>query len=332
MKYQNMLKNGKIQCTICPRNCILSEGQEGFCHVRKRVNNEIILTTYGYNTGLAIDPIEKKPLYQFYPTSPILSFGTLGCCMGCQFCQNWHISKSKEDANKLNQTSPEDIVRIAKDYNCKSVAFTYNDPIIFFEYALDTAKLCRQNGIKTVAVTSGYINPEPAKEFFNLMDAANIDLKGFSEQFYKKNCLAKLQPVLDTIKYAVNETNCHVELTTLLIEGENDRQEEIQAQCEWIKENLGNCVPLHFSAFFPKYNFSNREATSFETLLKAYKIAKNTGLKYVYTGNLTNTETSTTYCKNCGKPVIIRNGYQLLGYNLTDGKCNNCQTPCDGCF
>lgn len=332
MKYQNMLKNGKIQCTICPRNCILSEGQEGFCHVRKRVNNEIILTTYGYNTGLAIDPIEKKPLYQFYPTSPILSFGTLGCCMGCQFCQNWHISKSKEDANKLNQTSPEDIVRIAKDYNCKSVAFTYNDPIIFFEYALDTAKLCRQNGIKTVAVTSGYINPEPAKEFFNLMDAANIDLKGFSEQFYKKNCLAKLQPVLDTIKYAVNETNCHVELTTLLIEGENDRQEEIQAQCEWIKENLGNCVPLHFSAFFPKYNFSNRQATSFETLLKAYKIAKNTGLKYVYTGNLTNTETSTTYCKNCGKPVIIRNGYQLLGYNLTDGKCNNCQTPCDGCF
>lgn len=332
MKYQNLLKNGKIQCTICPRNCALSEGQEGFCHVRKNVNGNIILTTYGYNTGLAIDPIEKKPLYQFYPTTPILSLGTLGCCMGCQFCQNWNISKSREDCTKLNKTSPEEIVQIAKHYNCKSVAFTYNDPIIFFEYAVDTAKLCRENGIKTVAVTSGYINPEPAKEFFAVMDGANIDLKGFSEKFYKKNCLAKLQPVLDTIKYAVNETDCHVELTTLLIEGENDRIEELQAECEWISENLGDCIPIHFSAFSPKYKFAKRRPTSFETLLKAYKIAKDTGLKYVYTGNLTNTETSSTYCKNCGKPVIIRNGYQLLQYNLQEGKCVHCGTRCDGQF
>ena len=308
MKYQNLLKNGKIQCTICPRNCALSEGQEGFCHVRKNVNGNIILTT------------------------PILSFGTLGCCMGCQFCQNWNISKSREDCTKLNKTSPEEIVQIAKHYNCKSVAFTYNDPIIFFEYAVDTAKLCRENGIKTVAVTSGYINPEPAKEFFAVMDGANIDLKGFSEKFYKKNCLAKLQPVLDTIKYAVNETDCHVELTTLLIEGENDRIEELQAECEWILKNLGDCIPIHFSAFSPKYKFAKRRPTSFETLLKAYKIAKDTGLKYVYTGNLTNTETSSTYCKNCGKPVIIRNGYQLLQYNLQEGKCVHCGTQCDGQF
>lgn len=328
-----MLKNGKIQCTICPRNCKLSEGQEGFCHVRKNINNEIILTTYGYNTGLAIDPIEKKPLYQFYPTTGILSFGTLGCCMGCQFCQNWQTTKSMEDVTKLNKTSPDEIVEIAKNYNCKSVAFTYNDPIIFFEYAIDTAKLCRKNGIKTVAVTSGFMNPDPAKEFYSLMDGANIDLKGFSEKFYKKNCLAKLQPILDTIKYAVNDTDCHVELTTLLIEGENDRIEELQAECEWIKENLGDTIPIHFSAFTPKYNFAKRRPTSFETLLKAYKIAKDTGLKYVYTGNLTNIETSTTYCKKCGKPVIIRNGYQLLGYNLDkEGRCTNCQTTCDGRF
>lgn len=332
MKYQNMLKNGKIQCEICPRNCKLSEGQEGFCHVRKNINGEINLTTYGYNTGLAIDPIEKKPLYQFYPTSSVLSFGTLGCNMGCQFCQNWHISKSKDDISKLNKTSPQEIVQIAKNYNCKSVAFTYNDPIIFFEYAIDTAKLCRQNGIKTVAVTSGFINPEPAKEFFSVMDSTNIDLKAFSERFYRKNCLAKLQPVLDTIKYVANETDCHLELTTLLIEGENDSDEEIKSECEWIIENVGDCVPLHFSAFFPKYKFQNREQTKFSTLSRAYNIAKKTGLKYVYTGNITNVESSTTYCKSCGVPVIVRNGYQLLKYDLKNGICMNCYTLCDGEF
>jgi pyruvate formate lyase activating enzyme len=332
MKYQNILQNGKIQCTICPRNCILSEGQEGFCHVRKNINQNIQLTTYGYNTGLAIDPIEKKPLYQFYPTTPILSFGTLGCNMGCQFCQNWNISKNKSDPTSLNKTSPQEIVEIAKKYNCKSVAFTYNDPIIFFEYALDCAKLCKENGIKTVAVTSGFINPEPAKEFFNLMDGANIDLKGFSQKFYGKNCLAKLQPVLDTIKYAANETNCHIELTTMLIEGENDSEDEIKAECEWIIKNIGDCVPLHFSAFFPQYKFQNRKQTSFETLVKAYNIAKITGIKYVYTGNLSNVQTSTTYCKNCGKPIIVRNSYQMLEYNLEQGRCKFCSTQCDGRF
>lgn len=332
MKYQNILQNGKVQCTICPRNCILSEGQEGFCHVRKNINNEINLTTYGYNTGLAIDPIEKKPLYQFYPTTPILSFGTLGCNMGCQFCQNWNISKSKANPQSLNKTSPQEIVQIAKKYNCKSVAFTYNDPIIFFEYALDSAKLCHENNIKTVAVTSGFINPEPAKEFFSHMDGANIDLKGFSQKFYGKNCLAKLQPILDTIKYAANETNCHIELTTMLIEGENDSEEELNSECEWILNNIGDCVPLHFSAFFPQYKFQNRKQTSFETLVKAYNIAKKAGIKYVYTGNLSNIQTSTTYCKTCGRPIIIRNGYQLLEYHLINGKCEYCSTACDGRF
>ena len=332
MKYQNILSNDKIQCTICPRNCILAEGQEGFCHVRKNVNNEIVLTTYGYNTGLAIDPIEKKPLYQFYPTTKVLSFGTLGCNMGCQFCQNWHISKNNSEVESLNKTSPEEIVQIARTHNCESVAFTYNDPIIFFEYALDCAKLCRQAGIKTVAVTSGYMNLEPAKEFFKYMDGANIDLKAFSQRFYSKNCRAKLQPVLDIIKYVANETNCHLELTTLLIEGENDSEEELQAECNWILDNIGDSVPLHFSAFFPKYKFNDRKPTDFETLLKAYNIAKKTGLKYVYTGNITNVETSTTYCKNCNKPVIVRNGYQLLEYNLVNGYCKFCAAKCDGNF
>lgn len=332
MKYQNTLKDDKVQCVICPRNCILKDGQEGFCHVRKNIDGEIVLTAYGYNTGLAIDPVEKKPLYQFYPQSSVLSFGTLGCNMGCQFCQNWYTTKSRDDSRLLKKTSPEEIVKIAKNYNCTSVAFTYNDPVIFFEYAIDTAKLCRDYGIKTIAVTSGYINPEPSRNFFKYMDGANIDLKGFSEKFYKKNCLAHLKPVLETIKYAVNETNCWVELTTMLIDGENDTENVIKRECEWILKNLGDYVPLHFSAFFPRYNFSDREATKFSTLLNAYRIAKNCGLKYVYTGNLTNIETSTTYCKNCGRPVILRNGYELLQYNLNNGRCIYCNTICDGWF
>lgn len=332
MKYQNILNDDKVQCTVCPRNCILKNGQEGFCHVRKNENGEIILTTYGYNTGLSIDPIEKKPLYQFYPKSSVLSFGTLGCNMGCQFCQNWRTTKNKSDSRLLNKTSPEEIVQIAKEYNCKSVAFTYNDPIIFFEYAVDTAKLCKENGIKTISVTSGFINPEPAKEFFKYMDAANIDLKGFSEEFYKKNCLAHIEPVLETIKYVKNETECWLELTTMLIEGENDTEEEIKSECRWILENLGDDVPLHFSAFFPSYKFTDKKATKFSTLLKAYEIAVDMGLKYVYTGNLTNTKTSSTYCKNCHNAVIIRNSYELLQYNLCEGRCVYCGTQCDGRF
>ena len=333
MKYQNVLTNGNIQCEICPRQCILKNGQRGFCHVRKNENGSIILDTYGYNTGLAIDPIEKKPLYQFYPTSGVLSFGTLGCHMGCKFCQNWQTTKNRSDCKACNKTSPEEIVQIAKNYNCKSVAFTYNDPIIFFEYAIDTAKLCRKSNIKTVAVTSGYINTEPAKEFFNFMDAANIDLKGFSEEFYSKYCMAHLQPVLDTIKYVCNETDCHVELTTLLIPKLNDSDDIIKAECDWILNNVGDSVPLHFSAFFPNYKLRNIASTDFSILQNAYNIAKNAGLKYIYTGNLTNIQTSATYCKNCGKQIITRNGYQLLEYNLLQGgKCRFCGALCDGRF
>ena len=333
MNYQTILKDEKIRCTICPRKCVLSDGQEGFCRVRKNVNGEITLTTYGYNTGLAIDPVEKKPLYQFYPGTQVLSFGTFGCNMGCLFFFYFQTTKIKSDCRLLNKTTPEEIVQIAKKYSCKSVAFTYNDPVIFFEYAIDTARLCRQEGIKTIAVTSGYINPEPAKEFFKYMDAANIDLKGFSENFYRKNCMAHLAPVLDTIKYAANETDCLIELTTMLIEEENDSDDMIKKECEWILENLGDCVPLHFSAFFPRYKFSDRKQTDFSTLLRAYSIAQKAGLKYIYTGNLTNTETSSTYCKNCSRAVIVRNGYRLIEYNLDKkGSCRFCGTKCDGRF
>ena len=329
MKYQKII-NEKTQCLICPRKCTLSNGQRGFCYVRRNENSEIVLDTYGYNTGLAIDPVEKKPLYHFFPSSKVLSFGTLGCNIGCLFCQNYNITKVKYPISNCQKASPEQIVQTALKYGCKAVAFTYNDPIIFFEYAIDTAKLCRQAGIKTIAVTSGYINEDSGKEFFGHMDSANIDLKGFSERFYSKNSMAHLQPVLDTIKYVARETNCFVELTTMLIEGENDG--DVEKECEWILNNLGADVPLHFSAFFPRYKFSDRSQTKFETLINAYNTAQKIGLNYVYTGNLATVETSTTYCKNCHKPLIKRNGYTILENNLIDGKCPNCGTILDGCF
>lgn len=332
MQYQNTLNDNKVQCTICPRNCQLTEGQKGFCQVRQNIQGNVVLTSYGYNTGLAIDPIEKKPLYHFYPGSKVLSFGTLGCNMGCQFCQNWHISKSKENPKKLNFTEPEKIAVLAQKLNCKSVAFTYNDPIIFFEYAIDTAKICHEMDIKTVAVTAGYISPEPRKEFFAHMDAANVDLKGFSEDFYKRNCLAKLGPVLDTIKYIKQETNCWLELTTLLIEGENDSNEELEKECAWIVENLGTDVPLHFSAFHPAYKFMNHPSTRLVTLLRAYGIAKKAGIKYIYTGNTLDVETSTTYCHSCSKPIIKRDGFSVLENNLEQAKCKFCGEKCGGVF
>lgn len=332
MQYQNTLNDNVVQCTICPRNCKLAEGQKGFCQIRQNIQGNVVLTSYGYNTGLSVDPIEKKPLYHFYPGSKVLSFGTLGCNMGCQFCQNWHISKSKEDPKKLNFTEPEKIAVLAQKLGCKSVAFTYNDPIIFFEYAIDTAKICHETGIKTVAVTAGYISPEPRKEFFSHMDAVNVDLKGFSEDFYKKNCLAKLGPILETIKYIKNETKCWMELTTLLIEGENDSNEELEKECAWIVENLGPEVPLHFSAFHPAYKFLDKRPTRLVTLLRAYGIAKKAGIKYIYTGNMVDIETSTTYCHACTKAIIKRDGFSVLENNMEKDQCKFCGVKCEGVF
>lgn len=332
MKYQNIL-NDKVQCTICPRYCVLKENQRGFCNIRQNINGNIVLTSYGFNTGLAIDPIEKKPLFHFYPSSKVLSFGTTGCNLGCRFCQNWRTSKSKINPQLLNNTTPEQIALLAKTHKCKSVAFTYNEPTIFLEYAIDTATACKELGIKTVAVTAGYINSEPRAEFFKYIDAANIDLKAFSDTFYKKNCMAHLAPVLETIKYVKQETNTWLELTTLLIEGENDNEQEIHAQCEWIAENLGDRVPLHFSAFHPAYEFSEKAATQIPTLFRAIEIAKSKGLKYVYAGNISNMKSTTTYCPNCQKPVIVRSNYLIADYNLDEnGNCIYCKTKCDGYF
>ena len=332
MKYQNTLKD-RVQCLLCPRQCVLKNNQRGFCHIRQNIDGNVVLTSYGYNTGLAIDPIEKKPLYHFYPASRVLSFGTVGCNLGCKFCQNWNISKSKINPQKLNKTSPELIAQLAKKHKCKSVAFTYNEPNIFMEYAIDTAIACKNMEIKTVAVSAGYINPEPRAELFKYIDAVNVDLKAFNNDFYKRNCMASLQPVLETLKYIKKETDTWLEVTTLLIEGENDSEKELHSECEWIYENLGENVPIHFSAFRPSYKFSERSSTQIPTLIKAIEIAKSKGLKYVYSGNVSNPQTSTTYCKTCGKPVIIREGYFIASYNLDDeGRCEFCETKCDGQF
>ncbi|MBS0299167.1 MAG: AmmeMemoRadiSam system radical SAM enzyme [Proteobacteria bacterium] len=332
-KYWHRLDDGRIQCDLCPRDCKLHEGQRGACFVRGRVGDAMVLTTYGRSSGFCVDPIEKKPLNQFYPGSSVLSFGTAGCNLACKFCQNWDISKSRSFDKLLDQASPEAIARCAEQYHCKSVAFTYNDPVIFAEYAMDVADACHAKGIKTVAVTAGYIHAEPRRDFFAKMDAANVDLKAFTEAFYVKQTGSHLQPVLDTLRYLKHETDVWLELTTLLIPGLNDSSEEISAMSHWIMKELGPDVPLHFSAFHPDYKLDDIPPTPPETLIRARKIALDAGLHYVYTGNVHNIEGDTTYCPGCGSAVIVRDWYEIKRYHLTaDGRCENCNGAIAGRF
>lgn len=332
-RYWHMIEDGRMQCDLCPRDCKLHEGQRGACFVRMRQNGQMILTTYGRSSGFCIDPIEKKPLNHFYPGSSVLSFGTAGCNLACKFCQNWDISKSKDMDKMMDQASPEAIALAAAQYGCKSVAFTYNDPVIFAEYAMDVADACHARGIKTVAVTAGYMHDQARREFYAKMDAANVDLKAFTDDFYFKLTGAHLQPVLDTLRYLKHETDVWFEITTLLIPGKNDSDEEITAMCLWIKKELGVDVPLHFSAFHPDYKMSGTPPTPPATLIRARNIAINAGLQYVYTGNVHNLEGDTTFCPNCHTPLIVRDWYQINQYLLTeDGRCPNCATAIAGRF
>lgn len=332
-KYWHKLDDGRIQCDVCPRNCKLREGQRGLCFVRANQDNQIQLTTYGRSSGYCVDPIEKKPLNHFLPGTPVLSFGTAGCNLACKFCQNWDISKSRDIDTLADHAMPQDIAAAAKRLNCMSVAFTYNDPVIFMEYAMDVAKECHKLGLYSVAVSAGYINPEPRKEMYTYMDAANIDLKAFTEHFYYKITGAHLQPVLDTLEYLKKETQVWFEITTLLIPDENDSSKEIEDMSQWILEHLGPDVPLHFSAFHPDWKMMDKPRTPFETLQRAREIALKNGLHYVYTGNVHDPNGSSTYCPQCHMPVIIRDWYQLLGYELDgSGHCLNCQTKIAGVF
>jgi len=330
-RYWHRLDDGRIQCDLCPRDCRLHEGQRGACFVRQRVGDAMVLTTYGRSSGFCIDPIEKKPLNQFLPGSSVLSFGTAGCNLACKFCQNWDISKSREMDTLMDEASPQTIAAAAKADGCRSVAFTYNDPVIFAEYAMDTADACRELGIKAVAVTAGYIGTEARRDFYAKMDAANVDLKGFTDEFYVKLCGAHLQPVLDTLAYLRHETDVCTEITTLLIPGKNDSDAEIEAESRWIMRELGPDVPLHFTAFHPDYKLTDIAHTPAATLSRARKIALAEGLRYVYTGNVHDREGGTTFCPGCAKPVIVRDWYEILSYTLTpEGRCPHCDTALPG--
>jgi len=332
-RWWHRLDDGRIQCDLCPRDCRLHEGQRGLCFVRARQGDAMVLTTYGRSSGFCIDPIEKKPLNHFYPGSSVFSFGTAGCNLACKFCQNWDISKSREMDRLMDAASPERIAEVALDQGCRSVAFTYNDPVIFAEYAMDTADACHALGVQTVAVTAGYMHAQPRREFYAKMDAANVDLKGFTERFYFAQTGAHLAPVLDTLQYLKHDTACWLEITTLLIPGHNDSVDEIEAQSRWIADNLGLDVPLHFTAFHPDYKMTTTPRTPPATLMRAREIALARGLQHVYTGNVHDRAGGTTSCNGCGAPLIERDWHAIVRYDVSDdGRCPHCDTALEGRF
>ena len=336
-RYWHTLDDGRVQCDLCPRFCKLRDGQRGLCFVRANKGGEVVLTTYGRSSGFCVDPIEKKPLNHFLPGTPVLSFGTAGCNLTCKFCQNWDISKSREFDKLQAKATPEMIAEAAVKTGCSSVAVTYNDPVIFLEYAVDVAQACHERGIKMVAVTAGYICEEPRVEFYRHMDAANVDLKGFTEGFYKGLCSASLAAVLETLKYLKHETDVWFEITNLLIPDENDGEAEIEEMTGWVMDNLGPDVPMHFSAFHPDWKMMDKENTPLETVVRARRIAIKNGIRYAYTGNVHDPEGDATYCHNCQDMLIGRDWYELHSWDVSfegnyTGNCPNCGTPVAGVF
>ena len=332
-RYWHQLEDGRLQCDVCPRYCKLREGQRGLCYVRQRLDDEIRLVSYGRSSGFCIDPIEKKPLNHFYPGSAVLSFGTAGCNLACKFCQNWDMSKSREMDTLADSASPQKLALVAKELDCLSVAFTYNDPVIFLEYAIDVADACRKLNLHPVAVTAGYIDSEPRAEFFSMMDAANVDLKAFSERFYRKICGGSLLPVLETLEYIHHDTDCWLEITNLLIPGENDSDDELHAMTQWVVEKLGPDVPMHFTAFHPDWKMRDIERTPTATLTRERKIAIENGIHYAFTGNVHDAGGSSSYCPQCKNLLVERDWYRLGHWGLQDqGNCDQCGSQIPGHF
>lgn len=332
-RYWHVTDDGRVQCDVCPRACRMHEGQRGLCFVRGVEGGEVKLFTYGRSSGFCVDPIEKKPLNHFLPGTSVLSFGTAGCNLACKFCQNWDMSKSREMDTLQDRASPEDLADAAQRLGCASVAYTYNDPVIFMEYAIDVAQACRERGIKSVAVTAGYMCDQPRREFYSCMDAANVDLKGFTERFYRKICGAELSAVLETLEFLKHETRVWFEITTLLIPDENDSDAELDAMTQWIIDKLGPDVPLHFTAFHPDWKMRDKPPTPPATLARARSIAIRNGLRYVYSGNVHDPEGASTYCHGCGTRVIERDWYELGEWRLdSKGACRNCGTQIPGVF
>ena len=332
-RYWHPLSDGRIQCDLCPRECRLREGQRGFCFVRQHIGGHMVLTTYGRSTGFCIDPIEKKPLNHFYPGTAVLSFGTAGCNLGCKFCQNHETSTATHIDELADRAGPADLATAAQDWGCTSVAFTYNDPVIFAEYAMDVAAVCRAVGIHTVAVTAGYLQGSARRDFFTDMSAANIDLKGFRDDFYRKVTGGRLATVLDTLTYLRSHTDVWLEITTLLIPGHNDDPGELKQQADWIVAELGSDTPVHFSAFHPDHRMLDTPRTPPATLTRAREIALDAGLRYVYTGNVHDRTGDTTFCARCGTGLIVRDWHRVLAYHLTaEGACPSCTHPLPGHF
>lgn len=324
--------DGRVECGLCPHRCALKDGQRGICFVRRARGGAIDLDTYGRVSGIAVDPMEKKPLYHFLPGTATLSVGTLGCNLACRFCQNWHISRpSDESALADGEVAPADLAGAARRAGCPSVSFTYNEPIVSFEYTLDSADACRAAGLRSVAVTAGYIEPGPGAEFFGAMDAANVDLKSFDERFYRRLCGAHLQPALDTLGQIHDATRCWLEVTTLVIPGENDSDAELRRLSEWIAGRLGPDVPVHFSAFHPNHRMIEHPATAAASLRRARDIARRAGIRHAYTGNVVDDEGSTTFCHGCGAVLILRDGFAVRENRLRPGgACPACGVVCAG--
>ncbi|MCC6709674.1 MAG: AmmeMemoRadiSam system radical SAM enzyme [Gammaproteobacteria bacterium] len=332
-RYWQRLADGRVQCDLCPRACKMHAGQRGLCFVRGATAAGVVLASYGRSSGLCIDPIEKKPLNHFHPGTAVLSLGTAGCNLACKFCQNWDISKSREHHTLTVRAMPDDIAAAALAHGCQSVAFTYNDPVIFHEYALDIAAACHARNIKTVAVTAGYVCAAPRAEFFAVMDAANVDLKSFNADFYQRVTGSALAAVLETLEYIAHETRTWLEITTLVIPGLNDSDSELRALSTWVREHLGAAVPLHFSAFHPDWKMRDVPPTPPATLTRARRIALDAGLQYVYTGNVHDAVGDATYCHACGHTLIQRDWYEIRDYALTaQGRCPHCDAPCAGRF
>ncbi|MBI4957029.1 MAG: AmmeMemoRadiSam system radical SAM enzyme [Myxococcales bacterium] len=332
-RYWSRLPDGRVVCELCPRACKLREGQRGMCFVRARHDDAVVLTTYGRSSGFCVDPIEKKPLNHFLPGTPVLSFGTAGCNLACSFCQNWDISKSRAMDTLADRASPAEIAAAAVASGSRSVAYTSHVPVIGLAYAVDVAAACHARGVRTVAVTAGYICPEPRAELFRHIDAANVDLKAFTEEFYFRQTKSHIEPVKDTLVYLKRETDVWLELTTLLIPGLNDSSDELDALSRWVVDALGPDVPLHFTAFHPDYKLLDRPATPPATLARARAIALGNGVRYVYTGNVHDPSGGSTYCHACGAMLIERDWYRLGKYALTpDGSCAACGVRCAGVF
>lgn len=332
-RYWHALADGRVQCDVCPRACKLRDGQRGLCFIRSRRGDEIVLTSYGRSSGFCLDPIEKKPLNHFLPGTPVLSFGTAGCNLACRFCQNWDISKSREIESLSSVAPPDKIASIAKTLGAPSIAFTYNDPVPFLEYAIDCADAAHEVGLRSVAISAGYLCPEPRADFFSHIDAANIDLKAFSEDFYHHVCGGELAAVLDTLEYLKRGTDVWVEITNLLIPGLNDSDSELDAMTAWVVDHLGPDVPVHFTAFHPDFKMTNRPPTPPSSLRRAREIAVENGVRFAYTGNVHDPDGGSTFCPTCQACLIRRDWYVIEEYRLTDdGRCARCGAVCPGVF